>query len=171
MIDSITSACSLAQTLVTYQWLRVAELDQWWHWILLALICTSILSFVTYWYRRDSVELSAQAGWALVLLRLAAFLGLLLFFFQLDKRSEQKIVRDSKVAVLVDTSLSMTLPGTPSASGLPNEISRIAEVNNLLEKSSFLEQLSSEHELSVYRFDQAPRPGQLADLESRTRRN
>lgn len=159
------------QTLVTYQWLRANELDQWWQWILVALICTAVLAFVSFWYRRDSVELTRQTGWALVLLRLAAFVGLLLFFFQLDKRSEQRIVRNSRIAVLVDTSLSMTLPGTPSPSGVPNKVSRIDEITNLFEQSSLLEQLSNEHELSVYRFDQAPRPGQLAALQKKKSEN
>lgn len=150
------------QTMVTYQWLQAAELDQWWQWILVALICTAVLAFVIYWYRRDSVELTKQTGWALALLRLTAFVGLLLFFLQLDKRTEQRIVRNSRVAVLVDTSLSMTLAGTPSPSGVPNDTSRIQEITNLFNQSSLLEQLANDHELSVYNFDQAPRPGQLA---------
>ena len=67
-----------------------------------------------------------------LLLRLAALAGLLLYFFQLDKRTEQRVVRDSRVAVLVDTSLSMSLPGTPSEIGVSSTQTRSAEAASLL---------------------------------------
>ncbi len=61
-------------------------------------------------YRRDWVELPRPLGWSLLLLRILAFVGLLLFFLDLQKRSEQPIAKASRLAVLVDGSLSMTLP-------------------------------------------------------------
>ncbi len=70
----------------------------------------------------------------------AAYRGVgwhLLYFFQFDRRTEQRVVRDSKVAVLVDTSLSMTLPGAPSESGLPSGSTRAEEVTKLIGQSDF----------------------------------
>ncbi len=154
-------------TRVIYQWLRLEQLDQWWHWLLLATVIVSGLLFVTVWYRRDTVEHHRGVGWALLLLRVAALVGLLLYFFQFDKRTEQRVVRDSRVAVLVDTSLSMSQPGTPSSIGVTNTQSRAEEVASLFSQSDFLKRLSERHQLSVYRFDQLARPPLLGALEKR----
>ncbi len=155
----------LAETRVTYLWQRIEQLDQWWHWLLLALVVVCITVFVSVWYRRDSVEHHRAVGWALLLLRLAALSGLLLYFFQLDKRTEQRVVKDSRVAVLVDTSLSMSLPGTPSSIGVTNTQSRSGEVAAMLGQSDFLKQLALRHQLTVFRFDQQSRPVMLGAIE------
>ena len=155
----------IAETRVIYQWLRFEQLDQWWHWLLLASVIALGISFVGLWYRRDTVEQHPAVGWALLLLRLAAFTGLLLYFLQLDKRTEQRVVRDSRVAILVDTSLSMSQPGTPSTIGVSNTQSRAEEVAGLLAQSDFLKRLAQKHQLAIYRFDQLARPGLLGALE------
>ncbi|MCR9291744.1 MAG: VWA domain-containing protein [bacterium] len=154
----------VAQTRIVYQWLRFEQLDQWWHWLFLALLVVAALGYVLFWYRKDSREHFRPIGWSLTIWRLAALFGLLLIFFQLERRTEQRIVRDSRVAVLVDTSMSMTLAGTPSAIGLPNSLSRSEEVNRLISQSDFLERLSQQHQVSVYRFDQLSRPTSVAAL-------
>ncbi len=157
----------IAETRVIYQWLRLEQLDQWWHWLLLAVVIVLGLLFVVIWYRRDTLEHHRGVGWALMLLRVAALTGLLLYFFQFDKRTEQRVVRNSRVAVLVDTSMSMSQPGTPSAIGVTNIQTRTAEVASLLSQSDFLKRLSDRHQLSVYRFDQQPRPPLLGAFEKR----
>ena len=48
----------------------------------------------------------------LLALRLAALAGLLVFYLHLEKRTERKVVHNSRVLVLVDTSLSMGLHDT-----------------------------------------------------------
>ncbi len=154
----------LSQTRIFYQWSRLEQLDQWWHWLILALVVAAITAFVVYWYRRDSVEHPRPVGWALLLLRMAALSGILLYFFQLDRRTEQRVVRDSKVAILVDTSLSMSLPGTPSQTGVASSLSRSDEALRLIGQSDLLQQLSAKHQLSVYRFDSTPRPIPIAAL-------
>lgn len=154
----------LAQSRVVYQWLRLEQLSQWWHWLLLAAILCAILAHVIAWYRKDWIDLSRPTGVAMLLLRLTALVGILLYFFQLDKRVEQRIVRDSRVVVLVDTSLSMTAAGTPSASGVPSNKSRSEEALELLVQSPLLQQLSSKHAVNVYRFDQGTRPVSIAAI-------
>ncbi|MCC7337371.1 MAG: VWA domain-containing protein [Pirellulaceae bacterium] len=158
----------LSETRVIYQWLRVEQLDQWWHWLLLASVTLAIAVFVVAWYRRDSAEHHRAVGWALMLLRLAALTGLLLYFFQLDKRTEQRVVRDSRVAILVDTSLSMTLPGTPSVIGVNYNGSRTDEATELFSQSDILQRLSEQHQLSIYRFDQLSRPAIVGAMEKRS---
>lgn len=155
----------LAQTRVIYEWLRIEQLDQWWHWLLLGLVCFAVLLHVLYWYRRDSVEHFRPVGWSLGLLRVAALIGLLLYFLQLEKHTEQKIVRDSKVAILVDTSMSMSLAGTPSDVGLASPLTRGEEAVRLIGQSEFLERLARQHQVSVYRFDQLSRPTSVAALQ------
>lgn len=155
----------LAETRVIYQWLRIEQLDQWWHWLALAAALVFFATFVAAWYRRDAAEHHRAVGWALTLLRLAALAGLLLYFFQLDKRTEQRVVRDSRVAILVDTSLSMSLPGTPSPIGLSHSGTRTDEVVELLSQSGLLPALAEQHQLSIYRFDQLPRPAVIGALE------
>jgi len=155
----------LAQTRVIYQWGRFEQLDQWWHWLIMALVVAAVSVFVAFWYRRDSVEHLRPVGWALMLLRLGAFAGILLYFFQFDRRTEQRVVRHSRVAVLVDTSLSMSLPGTPSESGVASSLTRAEEAARLIGQSSLLEQLATQHQVSVYRYDSTPRPIALAALD------
>lgn len=155
----------LAQTRVIYQWLRIEQLDQWWHWAALGGLCVAVLLYVLYWYRKDTYEQPRLVGIAMSLLRAAALLGLLLYFLQLDKRTEQRIVRDSRVAILVDTSMSMSLPGTPSSAGVTSGRTRAEEANLLVGQSKFLEQLAERHQVSVYRFDRLSRPTGLAALE------
>ncbi len=154
----------IAQTRVSYQWARLEELDQWWHWGLIAFVCSAVLVYVLLWYRKDAVEQQRSLSWALVLLRVAALLGILLYFFQFDRRTEQRVVRDSRVAVLVDTSLSMTLPAEPSDSGVASQNTRAEEVAQWLSRSEFLKELSRLHEFVVYRFDQTARPTPVAAM-------
>ena len=157
-----------SSTRVIYQWLRWEQLSQWWHWILLLTVVALIVGHVVSWYRRDWGDLARPAGWSLVLLRLAAFVGILLYFLQLEKRTEQRVVRHSKVAVLVDTSLSMSAPGTPSPSGVPADWNRAEEAARLLDRTPLLDQLSDAHEITVYRFDQSSRPTPLQTIEKRS---
>ncbi|MCA9192013.1 MAG: hypothetical protein KDB03_09630 [Planctomycetales bacterium] len=159
-----------AQSRISYQWERIEQLDQWWHWLLLAATCFCISLFVSLWYKRDCQELRRPVAWTLILLRLSAFGGLLMYFGQLDKRSEQRLTRSSRVSVLVDTSLSMTLPGTPTASGIPSQWSRSSEAARLLGESPFLTELNRDHEIAIYRFDQTARPVQLAALPQSVQR-
>lgn len=154
----------LAQTRVYYQWARFEQLDQWWHYLIVLLILVAVVAYVFSWYRRDSHEQQRPVRWALLILRLVAFAGLLLYFFQLDKRSELRVTRNSRVAVLVDTSLSMTLPGTPSASGITSNLSRADEAAKLIAGSPALDELAKQHDVTVYRFDQLSRPIQVASL-------
>ncbi|MGN6548145.1 MAG: hypothetical protein ACTHK7_24125 [Aureliella sp.] len=158
----------LGQTRVYYQWSRFEQLDQWWHYLLLLLAVVAIVAHVVWWYRRDSVEQQTPVRWALLILRLAAFVGLMLYFLQFDKRSELRVTRNSRVAVLVDTSLSMTLPGTPTASGVVSTTTRADEATRLIAGSPLLDQLSKRHDVTVYRFDQLARPIQVASLPKPT---
>ena len=123
-----------ATTRTYFQWMRLQALDQWWHWMVLVAICMGLFSFVWFWYRRDTRELPRGTRWTLILLRVLAFAGVLLFFLDLQKRSERQVTKNSRVAVLVDTSQSMALPaGDPEDQ--PSE-TRIERVTNELEQGT-----------------------------------
>lgn len=152
---------------VFYQWMRIEQMDQWIHWFGLGCVLLLLISYIVFWYRRDWKELPKGVGWTLLLLRLLAIGGILFFFLDLQKRSEKEVVRASKLAVLVDTSLSMTMPQEDSIN--PTEIidtsaSRIAAVQNFFKESSLLQDFQQQHDVSVYRFDQSVRPSLVASF-------
>lgn len=154
---------------VFYTWMRVEQMDQWMHWFVFACCLLALISYAVFWYRKDWAELPKGIGWTLLFLRLLAFAGIVVFFFDLQKRTEQKITRSSKLAVLVDTSLSMTMPqGTEDKEAEnPSDrsgINRITAVQNAFGKTPLLSQLRQKHDVSVYRFDQNSRPSVVASF-------
>src|SRR5437868_1228552 len=93
-----------AETRTYFELTRLQTLTEWWHWLLLLGALIGIIAYVIWMYRRDSVELPASTSILLAGLRIACFLALLFFFLKLEKRTERQIVRNSRVAVLVDVS-------------------------------------------------------------------
>ncbi len=152
---------------VFYQWMRVEQMDQWIHWFGLGCILLLIISYVVFWYRRDWKELPRGIGWTLLMLRLLAILGILVFFLDLQKRTEKQVTRSSKLAVLVDTSLSMTMPqedSTGSDEILDPAASRIAAVQSLFKSTPLLKEFQERHDVTLYRFDQSARPTMIASF-------
>ena len=157
----------MSDTRIFYQWMRFEVMDQWWHWIVLVLAILAITSYTIVWYRRDWIELPRSLGWMLLLLRLTALVGIVIFFFDLQKRSEQRVVRPSRLAILVDTSLSMSLP-IENATTSVDPRSRMHSVIEFFTNSALLTQLRSAHDVAVYRFDQSQRPTLVAALAKPT---
>lgn len=150
-----------------HQFARLQSLTQWWQWLLLVGAVLAIVSYVAWMYRRDAVELRRGVAVGLVVLRLSVFLGILFYFFDLERRTERKIVKDSRVIVLADTSQSMGLPDSTGGTGGPSRIDRLAQE---LASGQLLGDLRREHEVVVYRFDQLPRPVELAVYPKETGR-
>ena len=157
-----------------YEATRVQTLDQWWHWPLLAAVALALTATAWRLYHRDGRELPRATRWSLLLLRLAAFAGLLLFFLQIEKRTEQKLTKNSRAILLVDTSQSMGLsdPGgesaanpaaNPAGGGAADATRRVDQVLGLL-GGPLLDSLSSQHDVVVYRFDQHERPTEVATV-------
>jgi hypothetical protein len=123
-------------------------------WILPLGACLVILLFVRAMYRRDAAELPWPLGWFFTLLRAATFLGLLFLFLQPQWRTEMEITHNSRVALLVDTSLSMGLNDSDSDARLsPAAPSRIQQVASGLGQSELLPQLRRTHDVAVYKFN------------------
>ncbi len=146
-----------------YQFARVQAMSEWWHWLLLVLVCLAALAYVVTVYRRDSIELSRSLRWLLVGLRLLAFAGVLFYFFDLEKRAERQVVQNSRVLLLVDTSQSMGLADSETSEGVSNT-TRIERVVAQLGGGPLVRDLRERHDVLVYRFDQESRPFEVAQL-------
>lgn len=141
----------LAQTRVTYELSRLQEYTQRWHFLILAGVCAAIVAFVVWMYRRDSVELRPGIGVLLLALRLSALAGVLLFYLHLEKRTERKVVHNSRVLVLVDSSLSMGLQD--AASGEAAQPNRLEQVVAVLDQGELIAKLREKHDVHLVRFD------------------
>ncbi len=144
-----------------YEASRLRSMDQWWHWLMLAVLLIAITVFVIWTYRRDAYELPSPTRWLLCLLRIGAFVGLLLFFLQIEKRSEQKLVKNSRSIVMVDTSQSMGLSDPDLRGGSAG--TRLSQVASLLD-AGMIERMRERHDVTVYRFDQNESPVEIASL-------
>ncbi len=147
------AGASSALSRTRYELARLQSFSEWWQMPLLALVCLLVLAYVAYLYRRDSVELNRGVGVLLVVLRLAAFGGLLLAYLDVQKRTETKVVHNSRVLLLVDTSLSMArVDGNePATETTPQR--RIDQVVDAIAEGDFVKQLRHTHDVSVIRFD------------------
>ena len=137
-------------TRTTFHWGRIQSNADW---VLPIAACLVLLLFVRYLYRRDAAELHPLLGWLLTALRATTFLGLLILFLQPHWRSEREMVRNSRVALLVDTSLSMGVAegdSTPSAT----PVSREQQVIAALGKTDFLTRLRQVHDVMVFPFSE-----------------
>jgi hypothetical protein len=158
---NLPSHILLAQTTARsyLEWTRLEQMSQWWHWMVFLTVCLALIVYVSLLYRRDSVELPRGTRWTLWLLRLAALVGLLIFFLSPEKKSERKVIKNSRVLALIDTSQSMGLTDRAADS---KGMSRIEQVRQAVESSNLIPDLRSKHDLVVYRFDQTNSPEPIA---------
>ncbi|HEY5311466.1 MAG TPA: hypothetical protein VIK18_03065, partial [Pirellulales bacterium] len=119
-------------------------------WLAPLLVFGAVLLYAVYMYRRDTVELGGLSSAVLVSLRMLALAGLLLIYLQPQWRNERDVVHNSRVAVLVDTSLSMDAEDTDAT---PGGATRAQKVAATLADNKLLRQLQAVHDVLVYRFD------------------
>ncbi len=150
-----------------YEVEQLGSLVHWWQWLLLAAIVVAVLAVVAamYWY--DSVELPRGVAATLMVLRVLAFVGLLVFFFNIEKRSQRKIVKNSRAALLFDTSQSMGLRDS-DATTVTSPPNRIEPVAAELAAGQVLEHLRARHDVVAYRFDAMAQPAEVASLPKRS---
>jgi hypothetical protein len=146
-----------------YQFARLQAMTEWWQWMLLIGLGIAVMVYVVWMVLRDSVELSPALSALLVLLRLAAFTGVLFYFFNLEKRSERKLVNNSRVLLLVDTSQSMSLLDSEQSDS-PSPTSRIQRVVQQIADGPLMNELRQQHDVVVYGFDQHPRAHEVAAM-------
>lgn len=163
----LTSGCLLAQETTTYfQFGRAQSMTEGWQWLALVGVVGAVVAYVIFMYRRDTRELPRALSWLLAGLRLLAFSTILFYFLDLEKRSQQRLVKDSRALVLVDTSQSMLLVD-PDEAGTASGQARIESVLRELEGGQLVTQLRRQHEVVVYKFDQGSKPVEVAHLPKR----
>ncbi len=137
-------------------------LTGWW-WALVGGIALLLFVFIMFMYLYDSVELPAGTTCTLMAMRILAFLGMLIFLINPGIRTEKKVVKSSRVSILVDTSLSMGLRDQQTSSDTGP--SRLEQVALELAEGGLIPQLRAKHEVIVYGFDQLSKPTEIASYE------
>ncbi len=147
---NITAAVLLAQqsARTTFEWGRIQSTADW---LAPTAVLVLILLFVRHMYRRDSVELHAVVRWLLTFLRVAAFVGLFVVWLKPQWRTERFQPQNSRLLLLIDTSLSMSLTDASTVDGLP--ANRLAPITDILNSDEWLHQLRKKHDVVVLRFD------------------
>ena len=140
------------------QFARIHALTEAWHWLLLVFICASLVTYVVWMYRRDASELRKSTACTLILLRVAALVGILFFYLNLERLTEETIVKNSRVHVLVDTSQSMGLRDDNDQT----QVNRIAHVVKELSEGETIQGLREKHDVLVHRFSENLRPTEIA---------
>ena len=92
-----------------YELQPVMPAGQWWQVCLIVLIVIVMLLWSVFLYRRDNVDLNPASSFLLTALRLLTIATVALFVANPGQRSETRIVKPSRLAILMDNSLSMGL--------------------------------------------------------------
>jgi hypothetical protein len=155
--------CLLAESAshTFYRLARLQSMSEWWQGLLLIAVCAALVAYVVFMYWRDAKDLSRGIGWSLAALRLVALAGILFFFLDLERRTEDREVKPSRAILLIDTSQSMGLRDTgPTPSS--TSPSRIDQVVNQLQQGALLQPLRAKHDVAVYQFGDQAEPAQVA---------
>jgi hypothetical protein len=150
----------------------IDDFSQWWQMPALVLALAAIGLFVLWMYRRDAAELPRGVGILLAALRLGAIAAVAAAYLDFERTAEHEIVFPSRVAVLVDSSASMTLRDEPAdaapaepaeakqseAAGEQTAGTRSHRAVEVLREGGLLAALSPRHEVSVWRFDADAEP-------------
>ncbi len=135
-----------------------------WHFLLAIASCLCAFAFIVWMYRRDTHELPAGTATLLTCLRIFTVLALILFFVNPQQRSEKQLIKNSRVSILVDTSLSMGLHDTKETNSTAIRQRRIQEVINEFNQGELLTRLQKHHEVVVYQFGDETNPTLLTSL-------
>lgn len=152
LLESSAMASDTRQ--IVYEFARATTLEGWWVWAMLIAGLFAAVWVCVRFYRRDVSELSSAIRVSLIGLRIATAVALVFFFFDLQRRAQRLVTRPSEVAVLVDTSQSMSLP----AGGSTSTQSRSQRVQEILTNTDLLDQLAAQHRVSVYAFGDGTAP-------------
>ncbi len=127
-----------------------------WQLLVVVLLVGTLTFFVAWLSLRDSRKLPRGIACVLVFLRLIALAGLVIYLLNPSQRSESRVVKESRLPVLIDTSLSMGLAAGEEGPSAPAV--RIDAVGDWLSDPDNLDELRKDHELMIYRFDESDQP-------------
>jgi hypothetical protein len=127
--------------------------SEWWEMPAALAAAGLVVVFAMWMVRRDAAEVAWPVRWLLATLRLAALAAVAVALLDVERVAEHEIVSPSRVAVLVDTSASMTLDDGAEAGPDAPSVSREDRGRGLLAAGGLLEALAARHEVSLWRFD------------------
>ena len=127
-------------------------------WLLLIGGGAALLAWTIWLYLRDTSDLNWFWRFWLTLLRVGTLAALLIIALNPSDRTQKQSYRPSRVALLVDTSLSMRHPAGNSSERESSTVdatgsSRSDVIKNLLTKANLIETLRQQHEVSLFTFD------------------
>jgi hypothetical protein len=121
-------------------------------WLLWLGATVAVMAFVIWQYRRDTLEYSWPVRLWLTSLRLLTWLGVWLIALNPQDRTQRTSIRPSRVAIVVDNSLSMRHPAGEIEATEAAGPSRSAAALQLLQQQQLIETLRKTHEVSLYTF-------------------
>ncbi len=145
-----------------YELQPVLPVGQWWQVGLLVAAVVILLLWSIWMYRRDSVDLNPASSFLLTVLRLLSIGALVLFVVNPGQRSETRIVKPSRLAILMDNSLSMGLMD-PASQDTADRVVRYQPLVKWI-KEPHVQQFRSDHQVSIYRFGDADQPELIQEL-------
>lgn len=130
-------------------------------WQGLLLVGVAVFLFVGWLYRKDTQSLNWIWKVWLLTLRLSVLVALGLIWLDPQERTETIEDRPSRVAILVDTSLSMGFPeATPKGNSAPtpgksrtDAVADLLTKSNIPETETLLDRLRSTHQIEFHTFD------------------
>ena len=128
---------------------RIQSNYDWW---IYGGVLLAILAPLVWIYRRDTGELPWYLRLGLPLLRTLVLIGLLVVYLQPRWRSEREEHLDSRVLMLVDTSLSMARLDPDTPGGRAGQ-TRLQQVAAGLDDTEFLARLRKKHHVTVVPFN------------------
>ena len=145
-----------------YELQPVLPVGQWWQVCVLVLAVLGMLLWSILLYRRDNVDLNPASSFLLSTLRLLSIAAVVLFVVNPGQRSETRINKPSRLAVLIDNSLSMGLMD-PVAEGSTERSVRYQQLVAMLDEAK-VQEFREDHQVSIYRFGDADQPELIEEL-------
>ena len=139
----------------------ILPMGEWWEVFVCILVTLAFIVFIVFLYRREAAGISRGLAILLASLRLLALATILLFVLNPSMRSESRLTKNSRLAVLVDTSLSMGLKDHTTGAEAPR---RIDDVIEAFRSTRLINRLREHHDLTIYRFGDEPQPQPMITL-------
>lgn len=139
-----------------YELQPVFPVGQGWQVCLLVAGALAVLLWSVLVYRKDSIDLNPASTFLVTTLRLLTVAVVLLFVVNPGQRSETRIVKTSRLAILMDTSLSMGLLDSDSQNGGDRTV-RYQQLVQWVQGPA-IQRLRFDHDVSIYRFGDADQP-------------
>ena len=140
----------------------LVSFSEWWHLLLVLFSVVAVLGLFLWLAIKDRSDQSWGSVSSIFAFRVASLAVLLLFFFNIERRREEKMITPSRIDVIIDTSLSMSLGDSHQA----DSATRFESVQKLLQDESLWSSLVNKHDLHFLQLDSQQSLTEVARLRS-----